>query len=205
MPAKAPVNNAPVSNAALPPIHMPVNGGKRPGRVTTFIADRFTIWGKWTIEILFASFAIVILLLYLAVQWVTYTALVWGNGNNNAVTLIRDIGHGGPSEITVTFTDHTLLVTEVDANDPSRVTVMKVNEAIAIPEGASVLTASLQDVLQSGRLDLVINLKGGLAYHTEFTTILVNNVAALKQNPQAPGLRAPTAAELDKALQKLGS
>ncbi len=211
MPAKAPANNAPVniapvSNAALPPpIKMPVNGGKRPGRVTTFIADRFTIWGKWTIGILFASFAALILLLYLAVQWVTYTALVWGNGSSNSVTLIRDIGHGGPSQITVTFTDHTLLVTEVDANDPNHVTVMKVNEAIALPEGSTVVTASLQDVLQSGRLDLVINLKGGLAYHTEFTTILINNVDALKQNPQAPGLRAPTAAELNKALQKLGS
>jgi hypothetical protein len=51
----------------------------------------------------------------------------------------------------------------------------------------------------------VIHLKGGIAYHTEFTTILINNVAALKQNPQAPGLRAPTAAELNEALQKLGS
>ncbi len=169
------------------------------------MADRFTIWGKWTVGLLFVGFALVCLLLYLAVQWTTYTALVWGNGSNNAVTLIRNIGHGGTSEITVTFTDNTLLVTEVDANDPSRVTVMKVNEAIAIPEGSSVLTASLQDILQKGRLDLIISLKGGLAYHTEFTTILINNVAALQQNPQAPGLRAPTPAELAEALQKLSS
>ncbi len=177
----------------------------KPGKVTTFFANRVAAWGKWTIGILLAVFAIVILLGYLAVQWVAYTALVWGNGSNDSVTLIHDIGHGGPSEITVTFTDHTLLVTEIDNNDLSRVTVLKVNEAIALPESGSVVTASLQDVLQSGRLDLVISLKGGLAYHTEFTTILINNVAALKQNPQAPGLRAPTAAELEKALQKLGS
>jgi hypothetical protein len=173
--------------------------------VTTFIADRFTLWGKWTLGILFASFAIVCLLAYLGLQWVTYTTEVWGNGTNNAVTLVQDIGHGGVSEITVTFSDHVLLVTEVDANDPSRVTVMKVNEQIALPEGSSVVTASLQDVLKSGRLDLVIRLKGGLAYHTEFTTLLINNVDAIKTNPQAPGLRAPTAAELNQALQKLGS
>ena len=154
---------------------------------------------------LFTSFVIVLLLLYLALQWVTYTTLVWGNGTNDAVTLVRDIGHGGLSTVTVTFSDHTLLVTEVDANDPSRVTVMKVNEVIAIPDNSSVVTASLQALLQPGRLDLVIDIKGGLAYHTEFTTILINNEAALKQNPQAPGLRVPTAAELNKALQKLGS
>jgi hypothetical protein len=163
------------------------------------------MWGKWTIGMLFAGFAIICLLLYLAVQWITYTTLVWGNGTNNAVTLVENIGHGGMSEITVAFNDHTLIVTEVDANDPSRVTVMKVNEQIAIPDGSSVLTASLQEVLQSGRLDLVIRLKGGLAYHTQFTTVLVNNVDAVKKNPQAPGFRAPTSAELTQALQKLGS
>ncbi len=199
MPAKAPGSSI---HAPIPPAAPPV---KRPGRVTTFIADRFTLWGKWTLGILFASFAIVCLLLYLGLQWVTYTTQVWGNGANNAVTLVRDIGHGGVSEITVTFSDHILLVTEVDANDPSRVTVMKVNEQIAIPDGSSVLRASLQDVLKSGRLDLVIQLKGGLAYHTEFTTLLINNVDAIKTDPQAPGLRVPTAAELSKALQKLGS
>ncbi len=148
---------------------------------------------------------VVFLLLYLAVQWVMYTALTWGNGTNNAVTLVRDIGHGGISQVTVTFSDHTLLVTEVDANDPSRVTVMKVNQQIAIPDENSVLTVSLQEVLQPGRLDLVIRLKGGLAYHTEFTTLLINNVDAVKTNPHAPGFRAPTAAELNQALQKLGS
>lgn len=187
-----------VNQAAVNPI-------KKPGRVTQYIADRFSLWGKWTLAILFACFAILCLLLYLAVQWVAYTTLVWGNGSSNAVTLIQNIGHGGVSEITVTFSDHTLLVTEVDANDPGRMTVMKVNEVIALPDAGSVVTASLQEVLQSDRLDLVIKLKGGLAYHTEFTTILINNVDAVKQNPQAPGFRAPTAAELNQALQKLGT
>jgi hypothetical protein len=205
VPANAPANNV---NAPAKPSPAPAVKNlavKKPGRVTTFIADRFTLWGKWTIGILFACFAIACLLVYLAVQWVTYTTLVWGNGANNAVTLVRDIGHGGVSEVTVTFSDHTLLVTEVDNNDPGRVTVMKVNEQIMIPDDSSVLTASLQSVLQPGRLDLVIKLKGGLAYHTEFTTLLINNVEAVRQNPQAPGFRAPTAAELSQALQKLGS
>jgi hypothetical protein len=188
----------------LPSSQPPVKPPRRPGRVTQFIEDRFLLWGKWTIGVLFAGFAIVILLLYLAVQWITYTTLVWGNGTNTAVTLVQDIGHGGVSEITVTFSNHTLLVSEVDNNDPSRVTVMKVNEEIALPEGSSVLTASLQPVLQSDRLDLVIKLKGGLAYHTLFTTILINNVDAIRTNPQAPGLRVPTAAELNQALQRLG-
>jgi hypothetical protein len=182
-----------------------VNVPRRPGRVTQYLSARWNSWGKWTIGLFFAGFVIICLLVYLAVQWVTYTSLVWGNGANNAVTLIRDIGHGGISEVTVAFSDHTLLVTEVDANDPGRMTVMKVNEVIVLPDDSTVLTASLQEVLKSGRLDLVIRLKGGLAYHTEFTTVLINNVAAVKQNPQAPGFRAPTAAELNQALQKLGS
>ncbi len=193
MPANAPVNQA------------TANPARKPGRVTQYMTDRVSSWGKWSIGLLFAGFAVILLLLYLAVQWVTYTTLVWGNGTNNAVTLIQDIGHGGVSEITVTYTDHTLLVTEVDANDPNRVTVLKVNERIAIADGSSVLTASLQEVLQSGRLDLVIRLKGGLAYHTQFTTILINNVEAVKKDPKAPGLRAPTSAELNQALQKLGT
>ncbi len=197
MQANAPAKNAPVNQAAAKP-------ARQPGRVTQYMSTRFSLWGKWTIAILFACFAVLVLLLYLAVQWVTYTTLVWGNGTNNAVTLIQDIGHGGVSEINVTFHDHVLLVTEVDANDPSRVTVMRVNEAIALPDESSVLTASLQEVLQPGRLDLVIRLKGGLAYHTEFTTMLINNVEAVKKNPHSPGLRAPTAAELAQALQKLG-
>lgn len=200
MPANPSPNNAPVL-----PKPAPSPSAKPPGRVTAFLADRYNSWGRWSIAVLFAAFLVVLLLLYLAVQWVIYTTLVWGNGTNNAVTLVRDIGHGGISEVTVTFSDHTLLVTEVDANDPSRVTVMKVNQQIAIPDDSSVLTASLQEVLQPGRLDLVIKLKGGLAYHTEFTTLLINNVDAVKTNPHAPGFRVPTASELNQALQKLGS
>ena len=192
--------------SAIAPVNQaPANAPRKPGRVTRYLSARFNSWGKWTIGILFAGFAIICLLLYLAVQWVTYTSLVWGNGANNAVTLIRDIGHGGTSEVTVAFSDHTLLVTEMDANDPSRVTVMKVNEVMVFPDDSTVVTAALQEILKSGRLDLVIRLKGGLAYHTEFTTVLINNVAAVKQNPQAPGFREPTAAELKQALQKLGS
>ncbi|HEU5368534.1 MAG TPA: hypothetical protein VFU69_08725 [Ktedonobacterales bacterium] len=200
MRAHAPANSiiSPVNPAAA-------KAAKRPGRVTTFLVDRYTSWGRWALGILFACFAIVCLLVYLAVQWTTYHTLMWGNGTSNAVTLVRDIGHGGVSEVTVTFSDHILLVTEVDANDPNRVTVMKVNEQIVLPDDGSVLTAALQDVLQPGRLDLVIKLKGGIAYHTEFTTILINNVDAVKKNPQAPGFRAPTAAELNQALQKLNS
>lgn len=193
MSANAPANQAP---ATIP---------RQPGRVTRYLSARFNSWGKWTIGMLFAGFAIICLLLYLGVQWVTYTSLVWGNGANNAVTLIRDIGHGGTSQVTVAFSDHTLLVTEMDANDPGRVTVMKVNEVILLPDESTVVTATLEEILKSGRLDLVIRLKGGLAYHTEFTTVLINNVAAVKQDPQAPGFRAPTAAELKQALQKLGS
>lgn len=197
--------NPVLNNAAAPAKPAPAPVVKRPGKVTTFLADRYNSWGRWSLAILFAVFAVACLLLYLAVQWVTYTTLVWGNGTNNSVTLVKDIGHGGPSQITVSFSNHTLLVTEVDNNDPSRVTVMKVNQEIAIPDDSSVLTASLQEVLKSGRLDLVIKLKGGLAYHTEFTTLLINNVDALKSDPHAPGLRAPTAAELNQALQKLSS
>lgn len=197
--------NAPANNVNVPVNQAAVKGVKKPGRVTSYIADRFTLWGKWTIGIMFAGFAIICLLVYLAVQWTAYTTLVWGNGANNAVTLVRDIGHGGVSEVTVTFSNQTLLVTEVDANDPSRVTVMRVNEQIALPDSSTVVTASLQEVLQPGRLDLVIRIKGGLAYHTEFTTILINNIDAVKSNPQAPGFRVPTAAELNQALAKLGS
>jgi hypothetical protein len=193
MPANAPANQAPAK-----PI-------KQPGKVTRFMTDRFHLWGKWTIGILFVTFAVICLLLYLAVQWIAYTTLVWGNGTNNAVTLIQDVGHGGVSQITVTFHNQSLFVTEVNENDPSRVTVLKVNEEIALPDTSSVLTASLQSVLQPGRLDLVIRLKGGLAYHTEFTTILINNVDAMKKDAQAPGFRMPTPAEWKQAQQKLGS
>jgi len=201
MPANSPANQAavPLVNQAAPKAANP------PGKVTRFFTARFRLWGKWMVGLLFASFAIICLLVYLAVQWFTYTTLVWGNGSSSAVTLSQDIGHGGISEITVTFNDHTLLVTDLDGSDPQRVTVMKVNEEIAIPDSAGVVTADLQNILQSNRLDLIIRIKGGLAYHTEFTTILVNNVDAVKKNPQAPGFRQPTADELQQALQKLGS
>jgi hypothetical protein len=197
--------NPPANSIVSPANKAAPKAVRKPGRVTTFLVDRYTSWGKWALGILFACFAIVCLLVYLAVQWTTYHMLEWGNGASNAVTLVRDIGHGGVSEVTVTFSDQVLLVTEVDANDPNRITVMRVNEQIAIPDDGSVLTASLQEVLQPGRLDLVIKLKGGIAYHTEFTTILINNVDAVKKNPQAPGFRAPTAAELNQALQKINS
>ncbi len=180
-------------------------GVRQPGKVTTFLSTRFQLWGKWTLGILFACFVVICLLAYLLLQWVTYSWLVWSNASSSSVTLMRDIGHGGMSEITVTFSNHTLIVIDVDGYDPQHTTVMKVNEAIAIPDNDGVVTASLDTILQSNRLDLVIKIKGGLAYHTEFATILINNVAALKSNPQAPGFREPTAAELQQALQKLGS
>jgi hypothetical protein len=183
----------------------PAGGARQPGKVTQFFAARFQLWGKWTLGILLASFAVIALLAYLLVQWATYSWLVWGNGSSNAVTLIKDIGHGGLSEITVAFSDHSLIVTDIDGNNPQRATVMKVNEVIAIPDNDGVVTASLADILQPGRLDLIIKIKGGLAYHTEFATLLVNNIAALKANPQAPGFREPTSAELQQALPKIGS
>ena len=191
------------------PVHAPAKpaagGARQPGKLTSFFTSRFQLWGKWTLGILFAGFLVICLLAYLLIQWMTYTWLVWGNASSSSVTLLKDIGHGGMSEITVTFSNHTLMVIDVDGNDPQRTTVMKVNEAIAIPDNDGIVTASLEDILQPGRLDLIIKIKGGLAYHTEFATILVNNVDALKQNPQAPGFREPTPTELQQALQKIGS
>jgi hypothetical protein len=197
MPANAPAP-APVKPASP-------GGVRQPGKVTTFLTARFQLWGTWTLGILFAGFLVICLLVYLLVQWVSYSWLVWGNASSSSVTLIRDIGHGGLSQITITFSNHTLFVIDVDNNDPQRTTVLRVNEEIAIPDNDGVVTASLEPLLQANRLDLVIKIKGGLAYHTEFATILVNNVEALQKDPHAPGLREPTASELQQARQKLGA
>ncbi len=186
------------------PLHPAAGSARQPGKMTQFFASRFQVWGRWALGVFLASFLAICLLVYLLVQWATYTYWVWQNGQSSSVTLIQDIGHGGVSEITVLFHDHSLLVIDVDNDDPQRTTVIKANQQIAIPDGGGVVHASLQDVIRLGRLDLIITIRGGLAYHTQFTTLLVNNVDALKKNPQAPGFREPTADELRKALQKLG-
>ncbi len=173
--------------------------------MTQFFASRFQVWGRWAIAVFLGCFIVISLLVYLLVQWISYSYWVGQNGQSNSVTLTQDIGHGGVSAITVLFHDHTLVVVEVDNNDPQRVSVIKANQEIAIPDGSGVVNASLQSLLQPGRLDLVITIRGGIAYHTEFTTFLVNNIDQLKQNPQAPGFREPSANELHQALQKLGS
>jgi hypothetical protein len=123
----------------------------------------------------------------------------------DSVTLVADLGHGGDSQITVVFTpDDWLQVTEIDNNDPTRVTVLSLTQVIALADSKVVLEAQLVAILVPGRLDLVIQLDSGQAYQPVFTTILINNVAAVKQNPHGPGLRAPTAAELQQARQQLG-
>jgi hypothetical protein len=178
---------------------------RQPGKVTSFFTQRFQLWGKWAVAVFLGSFVVLALLVYLLVQWVTYSYWVWHNGQSDAITLIQDIGHGGPSAITVTFHNHTLVVVDVDNNDPARTSVIKANQEIALPDNAGVVQASFKSLLQPGRLDLVISIRGGLAYHSEFTTFLVNNVDAVKKNPQAPGFREPTADEMKAALPKLGS
>lgn len=185
---------------------VPAGGApRRSGKMTTFFTHRFQIWGRWAIAVFLGSFVLLALVVYLLVQWTTFSFWVWQNGQSDAVTLIQDIGHGGPSAITVTFHDHTLLVMDVDNNDPQRTSVIKANEEIAIPDGAGVVNASLKNLLQPGRLDLVISIRGGLAYHSEFTTFLVNNIDQVKKNAQAPAFRQPTADEMKAALAKLGS
>jgi len=180
-------------------------GSRKPGNMTHFFASRFQVWGRWAIAVFLGGLLVVLLLVYLLVQWVTYSYWVGQNAQSTSVTLTQDIGHGGMSSVTVLFHDHTLVVVDVDNNDPGRVSVVRANEEIAIPDGSAVVNASLQPLIQPGRLDLVIVIRGGLAYHTEFTTFLVNNIDQLKQNPQAPGFREPSVDELRQALQKLGS
>lgn len=178
---------------------------RQSGKMTTFFTSRFQIWGRWAIAVFLGSFIVLALLVYVLVQWLTYSYWVWHNGQSDAITLIQDIGHGGPSAITVTFHNHTLLVMDVDNNDPERTSVIKANEEIAIPDNAGVVQAYFKNLLKPDRLDLVISIRGGLAYHSEFTTFLVNNVDEVKKNPQAPGFREPTAAEMKAALPKLGA
>lgn len=124
----------------------------------------------------------------------------------NSVTLVADLGHGGDSQITVLFTaDDWLQVTEIDHDDPTRVTRLSVTQVIALADSKVVLEACLQAILVPGRLDLVMQLDSGQAFQPVFTTILINNVAAVKTNPHAPGLRAPTANELQQARHKLSA
>ncbi|HLW01933.1 MAG TPA: hypothetical protein VKT82_24990 [Ktedonobacterales bacterium] len=123
----------------------------------------------------------------------------------DSVTLVADLGHGGESQVTVLFTpDDWLQVTEIDNNDPTRVTELSVTQMIALADNKVVVEAQFQAILQPGRLDLIIQLDSGQAFQPAFTTILINNVTAVKKNPHAPGLRAPTASELQLARQKLG-
>jgi hypothetical protein len=148
---------------------------------------------------------LVVAYLLLAGGWYAYR--LWqARAGTNAVTLLQDVGHGGVSQITVTFAQHQLTVTEIVGADPQRVTVLQVKQVIALPTEKVVLVAWLQAVLQPGRLDLLVQLDGGLdfpPYRPLFTTLLVNNVAAVKKDPHAPGFRAPTTQELQQALRTL--
>ncbi len=152
---------------------------------------------------------VVLLCSYLLLAGMRYAYRLWQARQSNSVVLVQNIGHGGDSQITVTFTsDDWLMVSEIDNDDPTRVTVLAVTQVIALANDKVVLEAWLQTILQPGRLDLVMQLDGGLdwlPYRPLFTTILVNNVAAVQKNPHAPGLRAPTAAELQQALRALGT
>jgi hypothetical protein len=123
----------------------------------------------------------------------------------DSVTLVADLGHGGESQVMVVFTpDDWLQVTEIDNDDPTRVTELSVTQVIALADNKVVVEAQFQAILQPERLDLILQLDSGQAFQPVFTTILINNVAAVKKNPHAPGLRAPTASELQLARQKLG-
>jgi hypothetical protein len=200
------LNNSLVNSSVGAPAVPPAGRGVRqPGKMTQFIAHRVQAWGKWTVGLLLGGFLLVVVLGYLAVQWTTYTVLVWQNGQNSAVTLLGDLGHGGMSAVTVTFSDHSLVVVEVDNNDPQRTTVMRVQTTITLGDTSTVIEATLQSVLTPHRLDLVIKLHGGFAYRTQFTTVLINNVEAMKTDPHAPGFREPTADELRQALQKINA
>jgi hypothetical protein len=151
---------------------------------------------------------VVAVVAYLALAGVLYASRLWQARQTNSVTLLQDLGHGGTSQVTVLFGHNHLTVTEIDQNDPQRVTILTVNEAIVLSTDKTVLEAWFQAVLQPSRLDLVIQIEGGLdwpPYHPQFTTILVNNVAAIQKDPHAPGLRAPTTAELQQALHVLGT
>lgn len=124
----------------------------------------------------------------------------------DSVTLVADLGHGGDSQITVLFTtDDWLQVTEIDNDDPTRVTELAVTQMIALADSKVVVEAWLQAMLVPGRLDLVMQLDSGQAFQPALTTVLINNVAAVKKDPHAPGLRAPTASELQRARQQLGA
>ena len=161
-------------------------------------------WQRWDVAV---GTAVLLLVAYLLLAGVLYASRLWEARQTNSVTLLQDLGHGGESQITVTFERNHLMVTEIDNDDPTRVTILTVTEAIVLSTDKTVLEAWFQAVLQPSRLDLVIQLDGGLdwpPYHPQFTTILINNSAAIKQDPHAPGLRAPTAAELQQALHKLG-
>jgi hypothetical protein len=123
----------------------------------------------------------------------------------DSVTLVANLGHSGDSQITVLFTtDDWLQVTEIDNDDPTRVTQLSVTQVIALADSKVVVEAWLQAILVPGRLDLVMQLESGQAFQPAFTTMLVNNVAAVKKDPHAPGLRAPTASELQQARHNLG-
>lgn len=145
---------------------------------------------------------------YLALSGILYASRLWQARQTNSVTLLQDLGHGGMSQVTVLFDHNHLTVTEIDDNNPERVTILTVKETIVPGTDKTVLEAWFQAVLQPGRLDLVIQFDGGLdwpPYHPQFTTILINNIAAITKDPHAPGLRAPTATELRLALHALGT
>jgi hypothetical protein len=163
-------------------------------------------WNWWSVAV---STLVLLLVGYLLLAGVLYIFRQWEARQTNAVTLLQDIGHGGLSQVTITFEHNHLMVVEVDNNDPGRVTILQVNEAIVLSTDKTVLEAKFQAILQPGRLDLVIEIDGGLdlpyPYHPQFTTLLINNLAAITHDPHAPGLRAPTPTELQQALQKLGT
>lgn len=162
-------------------------------------------WQRWDVAV---GTLVGLVVVYLLLAGVLYASRLWEARQTNSVTLWQDLGHGGMSQVTVVFENNHLLVSEIDNNDPQRVTILTVNEAIVLSTDKTVLEAWFQAVLLPSRLDLVLQLDGGLdwpPYHPQFTAILINNVAAVTKDPHAPGLRAPTASELQQALHKLGS
>jgi hypothetical protein len=194
-PSRPVVEETPVS-ASLPKVSAAPAPQRKPRRQVQ----------RWDVVV---GTLVVLVVAYLLLAGGLYAYRLWqARAGTNAVTLLQDVGHGGVSQITVTFAEHQLTVTEIVGADPQRVTILQVKQVIALPTDKVVLVAWLQAVLQPGRLDLVIQLDGGLdfpPYHPLFTTLLVNNVAALKKDPHAPGFRAPTTQELQQALRTLGT
>lgn len=191
--APARPEEAPTPPAASPQASAPHALPPKPGRLN-----------PWTVAAGIPVFLLVGYLVLLPVGFYVYRALQ--ARQTDSVTLVADLGHGGVSQITVLFTtDDWLQVTAIDNDDPTRVTELAVTQVIALADSKVVVEAWLQAILVPGRLDLVMQLDSGQAFQPALTTVLINNVAAVKKDPHAPALRAPTASELHQARQKLGA